>query len=439
MSHKAISKYLSTYAHTSARVGAALNGHYVASLVIPAYGESETLDKTIESIPTLDHGAVLGVLVVNQRPNSPPSIAKTNRATIARLRERYSPRTTLADGIDRQPTAFGDLIVLNVTLPEHEGVGLARKIGTDFALAAWSKGSLRSPWIHGTDADVVLPNDYFTAINDAAPAVVHRFRHQSTLPHSTQYVRLYDLWLRLHVCGLRFAGSPYAFHTIGSTITVRADSYAAVRGFPRRTAAEDFYLLNKLAKLGDVQQAPSSPIQIMGRPSNRVAFGTGKAISDMLAFGYEAAPRFYHPITYRYLKCLLDAFDCSTTTAHFCVYTLQRRLADEGLDARIMNDVLNALELPRAIRHRLKSSTNPAVRRRAVHGWFDALKTLKFIHALRDRGLENMHAHDALETGQFLLQQTDPSIYDDISVINESRSALICRNDLHGSMSPQSG
>ena len=48
---------------------------------------------------------------------------------------------------------------------------------------------------------------------------------------------------------MKYARSPYAFHTIGSTMAVSANHYAKVRGFPKREAGEDFYLLNKLAKV----------------------------------------------------------------------------------------------------------------------------------------------------------------------------------------------
>ncbi len=64
--------------------------------------------------------------------------------------------------------------------------------------------------------------------------------------------QLYELSLRYYVAGMKFARSPYAFHTIGSSMAVSPVHYARVRGFPKREAGEDFYLLNKLAKLGSV-------------------------------------------------------------------------------------------------------------------------------------------------------------------------------------------
>jgi hypothetical protein len=40
-------------------------------------------------------------------------------------------------------------------LPHKEGVGLARKIGCDIALSLYERGTLKSRWLHTTDADAI--------------------------------------------------------------------------------------------------------------------------------------------------------------------------------------------------------------------------------------------------------------------------------------------
>ena len=56
--------------------------------------------------------------------------------------------------------------------------------------------------------------------------------------------------------GWVFAGSPYAFHTIGSTHGRKRGLIMPGSGaFPAARPGEDFYLLNKLAKVGSVQAA----------------------------------------------------------------------------------------------------------------------------------------------------------------------------------------
>src|SRR5262249_38957583 len=140
-------------------------------------------------------------------------------------------------------------------LPEGQGVGLARKIGFDLAARLFAAGRLRSPFIHSTDADVRLPEDYFERAEEGAiaAALVYPFSHRPEEdPVLARAVFLYEISLRYYVLGLAFAGSPHAYHTIGSAFAARASAYVSVRGFPKRDAAEDFYLLSKIAKVGPV-------------------------------------------------------------------------------------------------------------------------------------------------------------------------------------------
>ena len=87
----------------------------------------------------------------------------------------HPPR--LGDVIERAPHPRGDLLIIDRTqtglvLPDDQGVGLARKIGADVALAVWAGGGIESPWIHCSDADVVFPADYFRRSLAAGPALL---------------------------------------------------------------------------------------------------------------------------------------------------------------------------------------------------------------------------------------------------------------------------
>ena len=139
-------------------------------------------------------------------------------------------------------------------------------------------GQLRARLIHNSDADARLPAHLIDDARGAA-AVIYPFRHQPPQDAGlAQAVRLYESSLHYYVLGLRWAGSPYAMHTVGSTIAVDAFAYAGVRGFPRRSGAEDFYLLNKLAKTGVVHCPVEPAIVLETRASTRVPFGTGPAV-----------------------------------------------------------------------------------------------------------------------------------------------------------------
>ena len=124
---------------------------------------------------------------------------------------------------------------------------------------------------------------------------------------SCRHTQLYEYSLRYYVAGLSYAGSPYAFHTIGSTLAVNAVHYARVRGFPRRQAGEDFYLLNKLAKVGSVRQLSAEtdcePIDIAARRSDRVPFGTGAAVGKLMELENPATEfLLYHPAVFGLLR-----------------------------------------------------------------------------------------------------------------------------------------
>ncbi|MFT5449822.1 MAG: glycosyltransferase involved in cell wall biosynthesis [Gammaproteobacteria bacterium] len=433
--NKAVRKYLDQYAEDSAHIGARLAQSFNQVVVIPAYGEDQILDRAIDSIPGDSGDPSLAIVVINERDASPATVKSINAATSARLRTRFGDCCQICgktDGkVDDQldepallcRTPFGALLLLRVTLPDDQGVGLARKHGADLALGAWAAGLIASPWIHCTDADVQLPDDYFRTPESAAAVALHRFRHVATHDDAQEAARTYDLWLRLHVLGLHWAASPYGFHSIGSTITVNAVSYARVRGFPRRNAAEDFYFLNKLAKTGTVIAANSAPLRIAARVSDRVPFGTGRAIGLARSEGLHALPRFYHPRVYVYLKAVLAELERSCDSGFFERSVVRRALSEQQLDPAPLEVALNTLGLDAAVERTMRSSPQRHTRLHAVHCWFDAFRTLKLIHHLRDNGVASVDAKTALAKGQFLLDQSSQRVQDDIAVIRDEAAS----------------
>ena len=155
-------------------------------------------------------------------------------------------------------------------LPRRQGVGLARKIGTDVAAALFARDNLASPWIGSTDADATPPAGYWQALHDQAPEVaacVFPFTHPCGPGETAWPIRCYEFHQLYYVTGLRHAGSPYAWPTVGSCLAIHAEAYAKVRGFPRRDGGEDFYLLNKIAKVGGVRHLPAPTMRLSARAS----------------------------------------------------------------------------------------------------------------------------------------------------------------------------
>lgn len=286
-------------------------------------------------------------------------------------------------------------------LPEDQGVGLARKIGTDLALYLKSKNRVKSDWIHSTDADAHLPNDYFSCVNALSTqlnnkgtvALSYNFTHVNENFEVHAANKLYETALRYYVAGLSYAKSPYAFFTIGSVIAFKAEEYVKVRGFPKRSAGEDFYLLNKLAKLGHIDFLKDTVVTIDARVSDRVPFGTGPAVSTILQLKENGQPYcYYHPQVFEELKN--------------CIFYLeqlweQRLTIDKWFQYLSIESqfALHTIKLTSFVEK--QKNNNQVQFNKQLVVWFDAFKTLKFIHSLREQKYSDIPLSQALELASF--------------------------------------
>jgi hypothetical protein len=258
---------------------------------------------------------------------------------------------------------------------------------------------------------VVLPGRYFSTVGAGGPensktvaALIYPFRHVAggdcIDDGVVQMSRLYEYSLRYYVAGLNFARSPYAFHTIGSTLAVHAEHYAKVRGFPRREAGEDFYLLNKLAKVGSIQvldeRTQCGPIAIAARLSDRVPFGTGAAVGKMVRFENPFREfRLYHPAVFDLLKGWLDSLPLFRQKKSADLAGILQPL---GLEKLIVH--LNNAGATGALEHSLRQSSSSTAFIRHMHTWFDAFRTLKLVHFLRDHYYPSMSFEALAEAGR---------------------------------------
>jgi len=334
-------QYLARYAEPEAARVALPSRTWRHVLCIPAFDEPHDFLQRV-----LPHGTSdLIVIVVANVPDH------VNREDAAFARSRSL--LDLAGALDRARNV--DVVIVdrvNAPVPQRMGVGLARKVGADIALRHIVDGRIDVPVIFSTDADAALPPGYFEAARGGAAGWVYPFVHVSDDGDLARRALMYELSLRYYVNRLEHAGSPYAFHTIGSCLAVDATSYAKVRGFPRRNAAEDFYLLNKLAKVGWIHRLKEPVIEIEARASTRVPFGTGPAIAKVpldsnAMLGYAGE-------TFDALKAFYTGVAVETTPD------------------RPVPRLLEAI------------GYQPRRDERAVHTWFDAFRTLKFVHAARD-------------------------------------------------------
>ena len=386
----AVEKYLATYALLPGGCPE-LDGQWQHSLVVPCYDESPCfLEHHCQTHGTT---SILLLLVINRPEGSPTTVNQRVRDGLACWpHEAINPGHTLHRAGEHLGILSVDLECLEGETPRHQGVGRARRVGCDLALALMDRGSITSPWIYSGDADCHWPSGFFQQRwPDEASAITLPFTHHLLENDPTSAATLlYELKLHHYVLHLAALGSPYALHALGSCFAVSASAYAAVRGVPLRSAGEDFYLLNKLAKVGEIHRASGAGVTITSRQSSRVPFGTGPAVQHLLETeNMSSAPLFYDAQCFKTLGKLLEMFN------HWVNHPDANTEAELGqaLGSEIASRVLPLLKqwhYQKAIAHIHNAARTAALRQQHTHVWLDGFKLLKLIHLLRDSHYPNI-------------------------------------------------
>ena len=387
-------------------------------MVVPACGESAAFVDGYRAAAR-DAGRLLVIAVLNGRAGAQDSVHALNEECFRELSSRFSLHELGHGGWLGHDASMSLLVVdrftTNRRLPSRQGVGLARKIGADVALELIAAGRIRHAFFAMTDADARLPEDYFGRVAELEPdcsAAVFPFWHEpSGESHVDRATALYEIRLRYVQRGLQWANSPYAFHTVGSTMAVHALSYAQVRGVPMRQAAEDFYLLGKLSKLRPLARLSGAPVRIRSRISSRVPFGTG-AETTKLTRG--DALELYHP------DCFAAVRDVTQSLQRLSESPC---LSGPELLTQMSPPVKGFLESQGARRAWQKLSaqaTNPLARLRRFHEWFDGFRTLKLIHHMRDHAASSLPWQNAVRLAPFM-----DDVDDDGACLSEARSELL--------------
>lgn len=156
-------------------------------------------------------------------------------------------------------------------LPHNTGgVGAARAKGFELALSLYDAGEIASPWIHTTDADASLPDDYGQSLPETVGAAVYPFRFADIDPDYTEEYQFLTEMERDYIEGLARAGSPHAHNYYGSLLAIHADAYRASGGFGPLLKNEDWELLDRIPV---VTQLQGQPVTLRGRVSPRGGLG----------------------------------------------------------------------------------------------------------------------------------------------------------------------
>lgn len=366
-------------------------------IVIPCFNEPN-IEAAIQSIymASTPTSAFEIIAVINHGENASKHVKLQNEqsaSTISNLQQSH-------DNLH---------LIKACNLPDkHAGVGWARKIGMDEACRRL-QNCLESGVIVCYDADSDCTSNYLTEIEKAfedpsTRAASIRFEHPIDDLNSNAGIIWYELFLRYHNCGQKYAGLPFAKHTVGSSMAVRPSAYLKQGGMNRRKAGEDFYFLHKFIGHDGFIEINNCMVIPSVRGSDRVPFGTGKAVND-----FQKDPnliKMTYPIsTYHELKRLVDAVHNNR------VLELDG-LMGEFLKSQGVEDKIKEIER--------QTSTQVAFEKR-FYQWFDAFKCLKFVHWYRDQ----FGTADLLQEAHSLLK-----LYGVNSPVSDSKEMLILFREL---------
>jgi hypothetical protein len=344
-------------------------------VVIPCFNEPNLIG-SLESLrrserPATTHEAIV---VVNSAADAEASIIeqneRTQREARAWIEQQPDPKLTV------------HLIDARGLPPRHAGVGLARKIGMDEALRRFDDaGMIDGGVILCSDADCSCAPNYLRAVDEhfrahpLSPACSIYFEHplEGDLQREVyEAIAVYELHLRYYVQALRYAGFPHAYHTIGSSMAVRARAYMEQGGMNRRQAGEDFYFLHKLIPLGGFTELNSTAVYPSPRPSNRVPFGTGRAVSEWLQ---QPQTKTYPLQAFDDLRMFLRSVpslmkSSESSELQPAPESIRRFLTGQNFDA--------------ALAEIRDHTSTPAAFTKRFFRWFDGFRAMKFLHHARD-------------------------------------------------------
>jgi hypothetical protein len=266
------------------------------------------------------------------------------------------------------------------------GVGLARKILMDEASYRFEVLN-KVGTIVCLDGDSTVESNYIRELLNAnrtdAPGFAIRYAHPLQGAYSDCHYRAiinYEIHLRYYIECMRFAGFPHAYHTVGSSMAVKSDVYQAQGGMNKRKAGEDFYFLNKIIAVGGFKELNSTCVHPSPRSSERVPFGTGKAVGEELA-----GKRQIDTYNFNIFKELKQLFS-------------KAGLFYSGSDIRFNDKLKGFLEEVRfwnRVEEIRSNVGNEAAFVKRFYRWFDAFMIMKFSHYFRDHHYASLEPAEA--------------------------------------------
>lgn len=378
-------------------------------VVLPAYDESDVLS-VLESLSSCTFPKALSIeviIVFNASEKDGLSVKDTNALGYYKVKEWILSRDGLRFNI--YPMLMNDLP------SKTAGVGLARKIGMDEAWRRLMSTGQSNGLIVNLDMDCKVESNYFTALNEWRLSALDKeaasiyFEHP--LPsgdHKVEAIVSYELHLRYFIEMQRWLGLPYAFHTIGSSMVVRAEAYGIVGGMNKRKAGEDFYFLHKLIKRDRFDDITETCVYPAARISERVPFGTGKAIKDHL--DHKRYAHTYSPKTFEVLSEAIVDVQQKLLSGIDDFYDMDKEWERPVRQFFDLTDIRS--KWVEIFRH----ASTPEARLKRFFLWFDAFMLMKYCHYCRDADVS--YSSSVKDAAMYLLRQLDYNTDEDLDTMD---------------------
>lgn len=357
-------------------------------ITIPCFNEPE-LTKSLASLAYCHPGSydVEVIVVINHSEHAKDEIKARNYGS-------YIEAVEFAKIHNSDHLKFH--ILLEELPAKHAGVGLARKTAMDEAARRLDQVNRPEGIIACFDADSLCEDNYLLALefyfqaNPKAPGASIHFEHplEGELANDVYKAIIeYELFLRYYVHILRYAGFPYSYQTIGSSMAVRNNIYQKQGGMNRRKAGEDFYFLHKIIPLGHFGEITKTKMIPSPRQSDRVPFGTGKAVNDWLE---NQELTTYNPKTFEDLRIFFTKLNLVEDYNLFNISSL------EALPKAFI-EFAETIDIDDNIKRIKKNSKDITSFKANFHRWFDGFKVLKYVHFARDHFYPNLPIKEACD------------------------------------------
>ena len=342
---------------------------YSYHIIIPIYNELDYIHSTLQSIEKQKTDLLnetLIILIINNNQNASSEIKDKNYKTHQLiLKNKYNFEYVVLDYYSNK----------NAIKEKDFGVGLARKIGFDFALKYSDQNSL----FFSLDADTLVSPLYLETIVQHYKkfyfsACVINFRHQQAKDTNIENgIRIYEKALHEMAIKIKQCNSPYGYISMGSTIICTAQEYLLVGGMPKKKACEDFYFMQSLAKHTQIYFIKKVLVYPSSRVEQRVHLGTGYRMNEYKKHN-TFKNLFFPDSSYQIVQCIIAIAEKNYGNA----YTTVNKELIKNLSDKVCNflDKNNICKVWQQINLNAKSKQQFML---FFHQWFDALKIMQLL------------------------------------------------------------